>query len=926
NTCYNFNVYGINLEDAGFNNVVSNNTCNYNGYGISFDGRYNNIISNNTCIGNTYGIFFGGGISNNTVSNNTCTGNIEMGMYISHANNTMITNNNCTNNTNRGILVESAACYNRFENNTFNNNSIGFLLAINCQYNTVLANNITGNRNEGIRLWSAHYNNITGNTIINNGETGEYPGIFITLGSYGNLIQNNTVIDDGTGYQDVGIHVLNSNANTIENNTILQNVLYGILIENSDDSIILDNNVSNNLQNGINVNGTSENNTIYLNYFSGNVVNQSFSNATGLGNAWDNGSVGNYWSDFVALHPDAYSFDGLVWNESYEIRNVSEWDNYPLIGQVSPVASFTSNNSGTIYIPGPLPVQFNFTGILGNAPLDIQWDFGDGSANSSDINPVHQYTTEGTFNVTLTIIDGDGESSTFREVDLITYILDLQPVAAFEANTTVIISGQWVQFTYTGTYGNLNSTYQWSFSDGGLNDTAEHPIRQFNATTYFTIVVTITDANLNSSTFISTNYIQVLSATGDYDKDGLNNQDEIERGTDPLVDDTDGDGFDDGEEVENGTDPLDRNSYPTPPVNWTLWIASGILIPAVGAVVAFLIKHSFQKATDKQVKKRLDERKKEIEQVYAAGESEKQALRKGRPESSGKYEVVLHDFVKQHDLVEKANFKVAVAQVGVSESGSLLTELYRMDASHLMRIKVQKVDEVLKNIKGKVKEAHDNEANIIVFPEMSMDLNYDEMVDEISKLAKKYEMYIITGGYHDVKTKQNICVVFGPKGIRWQQDKHIPATIHFGKEVFTEAIELTPPPGKIHVCDTEYGRIAIAICRDFLDMDLRVELKNCEPPVDLVFNPAYTPVTADFEATHFDVRRAVYAYSFFCNIAEYGGSLIYTPEKDRTKWEIPPKEEGIIYKDVDLFQLRAERRKWERLMKKGKKFIQSTRT
>jgi len=108
-------------------------------------------------------------------------------------------------------------------------------------------------------------------------------------------------------------------------------------------------------------------------------------------------------------------------------------------------------------------------------------------------------------------------------------------------------------------------------------------------------------------------------------------------------------------------------------------------------------------------------------------------------------------------------------------------------------------------------------------------------------------------------------------------------------------------------------------------MDLRVELKNFEPPIDIIINPAFTPVTADFKATHFDARRSIYAYCFFANIAEFGDSLIYTPEKDRTERRIPAKKEDLIYKEVNIFKLRSERMKWEKEQKKGIQFIQSTR-
>jgi predicted amidohydrolase len=186
-------------------------------------------------------------------------------------------------------------------------------------------------------------------------------------------------------------------------------------------------------------------------------------------------------------------------------------------------------------------------------------------------------------------------------------------------------------------------------------------------------------------------------------------------------------------------------------------------------------------------------------------------------------------------------------------------------------------------------------------------------------------MYIIPGSYHDQETKRNLCLVIGPEGIRWQQEKHIPATMQYKGKKIKEGIEVGDVPRKTIVCNTEFGRIAIAICRAFLDMDLRVEMKNFEPPVDLILNPAFTPVTADFKAAHFDARRSIYAYCFFANVAEFGDSLIYTPEKERVERQIPAREESLIYKDVDLFKLRSERKRWEKQQKKERRFIQSTR-
>ena len=71
--------------------------------------------------------------------------------------------------------------------------------------------------------------------------------------------------------------------------------------------------------------------------------------------------------------------------------------------------------------------------------------------------------------------------------------------------------------------------------------------------------------------------------TGDFDGDGLSNQDELSLGTDPFLADTDGDGFNDGYEHTEGTDPLDLRSQPFdsahPPSVASLWVDANAVIP-----------------------------------------------------------------------------------------------------------------------------------------------------------------------------------------------------------------------------------------------------------------------------------------------------------------------------------------------------------
>jgi len=290
-----------------------------------------------------------------------------------------------------------------------------------------------------------------------------------------------------------------------------------------------------------------------------------------------------------------------------------------------------------------------------------------------------------------------------------------------------------------------------------------------------------------------------------------------------------------------------------------------------------------------------------------------------------RYQLIYKDYLHLTQNIQRRTFKVAIAQIGVSEKDDFLSEFYNRKTSGLLGLKQNKIELMRSKVNHFIEKAHTKGVDILIFPELTIDLNYDNLYKEISTLSRTYGMYIIPGSYHDDNTKQNLSVVISPKGILWKQTKHIPAIIHIEGKRITEEINVGDSVHKTFICNTEFGRIAIAICRDFLDMDLRVEIKNSKYPVDLIINPAFTPVTADFKAAHFDARRSIYAYCFFANVAEFGQSLIFTPEKERIERIIPPEEEGLLIKEIDLFTLRSERKRWDNEQRKTKSFIQSTR-
>ena len=81
------------------------------------------------------------------------------------------------------------------------------------------------------------------------------------------------------------------------------------------------------------------------------------------------------------------------------------------IGQVQPTANFSSNS------PHPLGTPTQFTNLSVNA-LSYTWNFGDGSATSTAVNPTHTYSQVGTYLVTLVATNGSLEHIVNHQVTI----------------------------------------------------------------------------------------------------------------------------------------------------------------------------------------------------------------------------------------------------------------------------------------------------------------------------------------------------------------------------------------------------------------------------------------------------------------------------------------------------------------------------
>jgi predicted amidohydrolase len=265
-------------------------------------------------------------------------------------------------------------------------------------------------------------------------------------------------------------------------------------------------------------------------------------------------------------------------------------------------------------------------------------------------------------------------------------------------------------------------------------------------------------------------------------------------------------------------------------------------------------------------------------------------------------QIVQRNLLHEQGPAQRSHCRIGLAQL------SLPIGHFEEQGDGLLGIRASRVDDLRRKLTTIVTSAHDDGIDLLLLPELACDLKVSALRADLEALAARTRMTIVAGSHHDVRRRRNVATVFGPESVLWEQEKHLPAILTLDGRRIEEGIRTGPKP--IVVANTRFGRLAIVICRDFLDLDLRVALRRCSPPIDVVLNPTFTPVTADFQAAHFEARRS-------------GGSAINSPEKDRTLRTLPAGAEGILHKDVDLVELRAEREKWAELRRP--RFIQSTR-
>lgn len=233
------------------------------------------------------------------------------------------------------------------------------------------------------------------------------------------------------------------------------------------------------------------------------------------------------------------------WNwtfgDGYYSEDADPWHEYEGVGSYN-VTLTVSNSAGSdtitkeafIVIPTPVPEAYFYVAPrdrYGSFPLTVlfdddssgsvdwdtppatyEWDFGDGSPNSTERGSVyHNYMAAGTYTVTLTVTDIGGTDTMIRE-NYIGQAPPPQPIADFTATPKGGYAPLTVDFIDQST-GSPELSHAWAFGDGTIS-TEKDPSHTFTTPGLYNITHVVTNIG-GSDSITKPGYIEVLEAPVD---------------------------------------------------------------------------------------------------------------------------------------------------------------------------------------------------------------------------------------------------------------------------------------------------------------------------------------------------------------------------------------------------------------------------
>jgi len=199
--------------------------------------------------------------------------------------------------------------------------------------------------------------------------------------------------------------------------------------------------------------------------------------------------------------------DGETSTEQNPSHQYNSDDTYTVTLTVTDDADFTDDDTTTCDVTHPDLISdangpysgtvcdlVEFTGSAsGGCPSYIySWDFGDGET-SDEQNPSHQYDSDDTYTVTLTVTDDVG----YTDVDVTTCDVTHLDIISDAGGPYSGCTSENIQFLGSASGGCPSYIYSWDFGDGGTSD-LQNPIHKYMNEGSFTITLTVTDDVGNS--------------------------------------------------------------------------------------------------------------------------------------------------------------------------------------------------------------------------------------------------------------------------------------------------------------------------------------------------------------------------------------------------------------------------------------------
>ena len=389
--------------------VVEDSTLSHNHVGAILTGA-GITLANNTIASNTvHAVHVQGGTRNHLVSNTISHGGDASSPIRMHsAQGNRLTGNTIRSSIYRGIIETFESEGNLVAENDIAGHGIGVLMMFVSNENVVRENTIAVDE-AGVMAWGWG-NQILSNTISSSDRL-QFPigtGIYMVY-AYNSEVRGNTLIDISDEH---GIWLRNSSGNVIAGNrawcspTEVPRPSVGLLLNNHSHDNVAYGNTFNGFARGLGLFYHSDANVIAGNAFSsttgeGAIVdeasgNQIYANTfadMGLApfddgeNAWDDGSQGNYWSDYQGSGP-------------YPVPPAGT-DRFPL---EDPVAV------GTVHVPDPDPIMPPSLAPLYSRAITEDTEIADQSLDLGWLN-VQAGTTLTMTNVTATTGGGTTASS-----------------------------------------------------------------------------------------------------------------------------------------------------------------------------------------------------------------------------------------------------------------------------------------------------------------------------------------------------------------------------------------------------------------------------------------------------------------------------------------------------------------------------------